>query len=152
MISKVLPPAAAVLYDQDFFAWTVETARLIRSGLLSEVDLARVAEEIEDMGKSETRELWSRLTVLIIHLLKWKCQPARRSRGWQDTIAEQRDQLDRLIKNSPSLRRAAGPSLPDVYPNAVRRARIQTGLSFDDFPRTCPFTENQVLDHDFLPE
>lgn len=152
MSSKALQPSASILYDQDFFAWTAETAHLLRAGRFSEVDIAHVAEEIEDMGRRQRREVLSRLTVLLLHLLKWKRQPAKRSRSWQDTIADQRDELRRLFEDSPSLHRAVVMSLAKVYPDAVRRARIQTGLPMESFPRQCPFTRDQILDEDFLPE
>ena len=73
------------------------TARLLRAGLVSEVDLAHVAEEIEDMGKSERRELLSRLTVLLIHLVKWKWQPEKRSASWASTMDSQRAELRGIV-------------------------------------------------------
>jgi Domain of unknown function DUF29 len=80
------------LYDQDFFAWTNEQAGLLREGRLSEADIDHIAEEIE--GKSEKRELVSRLTGLLLHLLKWQHQPAFRSTGWGLTLEEQRNRLE----------------------------------------------------------
>src|SRR5271168_2524963 len=68
-------PRIAVDYDEDFYAWTVEQARLLRSGELSAIDAANIAEEIESMGRSDRRELKSRLIVLLDHLLKWRHQP-----------------------------------------------------------------------------
>ena len=70
------------LYDQDFYAWTNEQAALLRAGRLSEADVEHIAEEIENMGKSEKRELVSRLRVLLLHLLKWQYQPTRRGKSW----------------------------------------------------------------------
>ena len=52
---------------------------MIRQGRLAEVDLEHVAEEIEDMGKRDRREVRSRLIVLMMHLLKWQLQPELRS-------------------------------------------------------------------------
>ena len=85
-----LKPASASLYDEDFAVWTAETARLLRAGRFDEVDIEHVAEEIEDMGKRDKRELHSRLTVLILHLLKWKWQPEKKSASWGSTIVTQR--------------------------------------------------------------
>ena len=64
-----------LLYDQDFFEWTRHHARLLREGRVAEADLAHLAEEIEDVGKRDQRELRSRLEVLLVHLLKWTAQP-----------------------------------------------------------------------------
>ena len=65
----------ADLYDRDFAEWTRHNAELLRAGRASEADLEHIAEEIEDMGNRDRRELRSRLRVLLAHLLKWKFQP-----------------------------------------------------------------------------
>jgi hypothetical protein len=140
------------LYERDFHAWTEEQARLLRAGQTAQADLAHIAEEIETLGASERRELESRLKVLLQHLLKWRYQPGARSSGWAGTIAEQRDQLDSLLRQSPSLR----PLLPEymgyAYPKARRAAALETGLAPETFPEVCPFTEAQALETDFLPD
>lgn len=66
------------LYEKDFYAWTQKQAALLRAGKLSEIDIAHIAEEIDSRGRSEKRELISRLTILLLHLLKWDHQPDRR--------------------------------------------------------------------------
>src|SRR5258708_24494624 len=95
MDAKTLKSAAASLYDEDFAIWTAETARLLRARRFHEVDIEHLAEEIEDMGKRYKRELHSRLTVLILHLLKCKCQPEKQTRGWQSTLLPQTEEHDR---------------------------------------------------------
>jgi hypothetical protein len=67
------------LHDSDFYAWSLEQAALLRAGRIDEADLPAIAEEIESMGKTEKRELVSRLTVLLLHLLKWQAQPRRKA-------------------------------------------------------------------------
>jgi hypothetical protein len=152
MSSKALQPSASLLYDEDFFLWTIETANLLRAGRFSELDAEHAAEEIEDMGKSQRREVSGRLVIVLTHLLKWKCQPAKRSRGWQSTLATQRRELRKLFQQSPSLRRTVAPALAEEYSDAVRQAGIQTGLPAGTFPPVCPFTAEQILDQDFLPD
>ena len=76
-------------YEADFYQWSLEQARLLRSGEWKAVDVEHLAEEIEDMGKSLRREWESRLKVLIVHLLKWVFQPELRGISWQLTIQEQ---------------------------------------------------------------
>jgi hypothetical protein len=69
------------LYEREFYAWTQEQAALLRENRVSEADIANIAniaDEIESMGRSEKRELISRLTVLLLHLLKWQYQPSLR--------------------------------------------------------------------------
>ncbi len=147
MGAKTLKPAATSLYDQDFAVWTTETARLLREKRFDEIDVEHVAAEIEDMGKRDKREMYSRLTVLIAHLLKWKWQPEKRSQSWQATILTQRTELDLLLADSPSLLRAMPSAANDVYRRAVENAVLETGL-----PRECPFSRDQILDRLFLPE
>ncbi|MCF8015238.1 MAG: DUF29 domain-containing protein, partial [Chromatiaceae bacterium] len=77
-------------YDGDFYAWTLQTAQQLRSGQLDQVDLAQVAEEIEDMGKSDRRALESHLKILMLHLLKWQHQPSHRGVSWRLSIANAR--------------------------------------------------------------
>src|SRR5437667_12022577 len=86
------------LYERDFLEWTAQNAALLRSGRFAEADVGHIAEEIEDMGISERREIESRMRVLLSHLLKWKFQPTRRGRSWKATIRLQRPELLRLLK------------------------------------------------------
>jgi hypothetical protein len=139
-------------YEKDFYAWTVEQAHLLRSGELSSVDVANVAEEIESLGRSDRRAIESRLTVLLSHLLKWRSQPDRRSTNWSGTIREQRRQIDKLLRDSPSLRPFVSEILAEAYADAREDAADETGLSGTDFPAECPFSVDEVLSRSFLPE
>ena len=139
-------------YDTDFYRWTAETARALREGRLADVDLGHVAEEIEDMGKKERRELLSRMAVLLAHLLKWVRQPGRRSNSWRATAAEQRLELQLLLEDSPSLRREMEGQLARAYGRAVLIAIEDTDLPESAFPTACPFAVDQVLDPSFWPE
>lgn len=137
---------ATDLYERDFYAWAMRNAGLIRQGRLAEVDLGNVAEELESMGRSERRELESRLEALLMHLLKWRYQPERRSRSWRNTIRVQRFDAGKVLSANPSLR----PQLPAILEESYWRARLL--LEEDMFPETCPFTPGQVLDENFWPE
>src|SRR5438093_12531420 len=114
-------PRNSIEYEQDFYAWTVEQSRLLRSGELSAIDAANIAEEIESMGRSDRRELRSRLAVLVMHLLKWRHQPGARSRSWSATVDEQRLQIEEVLAESPSLRPQPAARLADHY--ALARPR-----------------------------
>lgn len=139
-------------YDKDFYAWAMSNAELIRQHKFSELDIDHIAEELESMGKSEKRELASRLAVLIAHLLKWKFQINRRSVNWKLTIKEQRIGILRLLRQSPSLKCELDSTLGDAYEEAVIIAARQTGLEEDLFPQNCPFNFEEYLDHSFFPE
>jgi hypothetical protein len=139
------------LYDEDFFEWTQRSAELLRAGQLQQADIKHIAEEIEDMGKRDLRELNSRVEVLLIHLLKWQLQSEKRSRSWQATVASQRIKIKRLLEQSPSLRRKIYAHLVANYDDAVHLAVVETGLPLGSFPTECPFTVEQILDPEFLP-
>ena len=97
-----------IAYEKDIVAWANEQAGFIRARRFDLLDLENIAEEIEDVGKSEQRELESRMAVLFAHLLKWKFQSERRSRSWQDTIADQRNMIERRLRKTPSLKGTLG--------------------------------------------
>ncbi len=145
-------PRNLVDYEKDFYAWTVEQSRLLRSGELSSIDAVNIAEEIESMGRSDRRELKSRLVVLAMHLLKWRHQPGARSRSWSATIDEQRLQIEEVLAESPSLRPMVATILSDAYAIARARAIAETGLAEETFLEACPFTPDAVLSRDFLPD
>jgi hypothetical protein len=140
------------LYEQDFYAWANEQAALLRSGKLAVADIKHIAEEIESMGKTERRELVSRLTVLLAHLLKWRFQPIRRDKSWRNAITTQRlDVADHLADN-PSLQANLAQAIADAYKRACLAAASETELEADGFPASCPWRFEQIMDADFWPE
>jgi hypothetical protein len=138
-------------YESDVIAWANEQAALLRSGNLAALDIEHIAEEIEDVGKSERRELASRMVVLLAHLMQWQFQPDRRGTSWQRTIKEQRRAVAAHIKETPSLRASLNDAnwLEGVWADAVTRAIDETGLTL--FPDDCPWTAEQILSNDFYP-
>jgi len=120
-------PSKSALYDKDFYAWSREQAALLRAGQLGEADVEHIAEEIESMGKTEKRELVSRLTVLLMHL-----------------------QLH--LADNPSLKAIQDAAVGDAYRLAVIGARRETGLSAETFPQSCPWTFAQAVVADFWPD
>lgn len=144
----------ADLYDTDWYTWTQTTAALIRAGAWEAIDPESLAEEVESMGKSQQRELASRLDVVLVHLLKWRYQPARRQTGrsWAATLRTQRYELRRLLRQSPGLQPLVPPTVLESYADARPVAALQTGLLLTTFPLQCPWTPAQVLDEDFWPE
>ena len=139
------------LYDQDFLLWVETTANLLRAGKFTEIDIPNLIEEIESMGRSEKRELKNRLIILLMHLLKWKYQPGKRTESWQNTIIEQRISLELLLEDSPSLK----PLLPEVFDKSYQRSRLktanETGIKVDIFPEQSPFTFAETLNFEYLP-
>lgn len=142
----------AATYEQDIIAWANEQAHLMRTGRFDLLDVEHIAEEMEIMGKSEKRELASRMSLLLAHLLKWQYQPIRRGSSWERTIRVQRKEIAYELRDIPSLK----PLLQDsewqdlIWDKAVSIAAEETGL--DVFPESCPWTFEQVLTVDFFPE
>jgi hypothetical protein len=141
----------ATLYDTDFYAWANEQAALLRAGRLSEADVENIAEEIESMGRSERRQLISRLTVLLVHLMKWQYQPALRSNSWHRTIEQQRLHLDEHLAENPSLKSLLGEAMATAYKHARVDAEHETGLLRKSFPISSPFTFEEAMNPDFWP-
>lgn len=153
--SKILLPPNNVEecngYEQDFALWIGTQVKLLRAKNFEQLDLDNLIDEMESMGASQRRELGSRIEILQIHLLKCQIQPERRSSSWLGTIAEQRSQILRLLKQSPRLRRLADEYANESYESAVFRAAIDTGLPESSFPAKNPFSSDELLDRRFLP-
>ncbi len=132
-------------YEKDIIVWSTEQAALLRAGMLSALDIEHIAEEIEDVGKSEKRHLSSRTAVLLSHLLKWEYQADRHSKSWTSTIGDQRKRIALALKATPSLRASLTDEdwLEEAWLDARLQARTETGL--DNFPASCPWTMDQIL-------
>ena len=146
------PARKPSLYDHDYYAWLIDQARLLRGGGFAKLDCEHLAEELEDMGRSERRALESHLKNLLLHLLKWSAQSRRRSRSWRDSMGNARDAMADLLQDSPSLT----PHLPEMvrrqYARARRSVAIQTGVAERAFPAACPFSLEEILDQAFFPD
>lgn len=140
------------LYERDFYAWANQQAALLRAGRLAEADIENIAEEIESMGRSEKRELVSRLAILLQHLLKWQFQPGRRSASWQLSIENTRLQLDDHLNDNPSLKSQLDGAMRSAYRRAVNEAVAETGFPRTTFPADCQYSYDQVMKPDFWPE
>jgi len=146
-----VPGAAMSLYDTDFYAWANTQAALLRSGSLATADVEHIAEEIESMGRSEKRELLSRLAPLLMHLLKWQVQPMLRGNSWRATIKVQRREIARHLADNPSLSARLPEVLGDAYGDAVLLAARASGLAEAAFPAINPWTFGEIVDDGFWP-
>jgi uncharacterized protein DUF29 len=144
MVPRQTEAALDELYETDETAWLEESARLLDERRFDELDLTYLAEYLRDMARRDKREVLSRLTFLLAHLLKWDRQPDRRTASWRVTIDNQRDELNDLLE-SGTLRRHAEEILPRAYERARRQAVADTGLSDADFPPESPVSIDQLL-------
>ncbi len=140
-------------YDKDVIAWANEQARLLRAGRFDALDIEHIADEIEDVGKSEQRELESRMAVLLAHLLKWQYQPDHRGSSWEVTIRHQREAISRRLKRTPSLKASLNDPewWADAWGDARSDALKETGLPSNQFPDLCPWAFEQVMNSEFWP-
>jgi hypothetical protein len=138
------PQALAAMHEADETAWLEQTADLVRAGRFEHVDATSLAEYLNDMAKRDRREVFSRLVVLLAHLLKWEHQPDRRSGSWQATILEQQRELRQLLE-SGTLRNHATAVLAGAYADARKQAAAETGLTRAAFPEQCGWTVDAAL-------
>ena len=146
------PTDTANLYDRDYYLWLSHTAQLIKEGKFSQLDAANLIEEIEDMGRSEKRAIRSNLVVVLLHLLKYKYQPEKRSNSWKSSIREHRRRLRDDFQVSPSLKRYFEEVFDKCYQDAREQAADETGLPLDTLPTDSPFAPTEVLNPDYLPQ
>jgi len=138
------------LYETDFVSWAEQQADALHRRAANEIDWENVAEEIGILARSDRRDIHNRLAVICSHLLKWTFQRGLRSRSWRRSIIEARDQIANLVEESPSLGSYPVSRLAKAYADGYRIAELETGLA--DLPKTCPWTIDQVLSHNFMPD
>ena len=138
-----------LLYESDFYHWTVDQVQSLRLGKLDRLDLKNLAEEIESLGNQQRSELENRLAILLGHILKWDLQPDLRGKSWRSTIREQRRQIQKLIIKNPSLKPYLEEAMAEGYESALDLVVRETPLDYKDLPQVCPYTITQVFDNNF---
>ena len=139
-------------YNTDFYAWAMEQAEHLKTGQWEHLDIENLVEEIESLGKREKQELRNRLRILLGHLLKWQYQAEKQSNSWRSTIREQRRRIIQHLEENPSLQPYLSEAFQLSYEDGVDLAIQETNLPEETFPMTCPFTLEQTLDAEFLPD
>ena len=140
------------LYDRDFYLWVEQQAALLREGRLDELDVTNLLEEIESMGRKDKKAIQNNLVMVLTHLLKYQFQPDQRSSGWRGSIVEHRRRLRYDFKESPRLRGHASEVFTEAYEDAREQASAESGLPPRAFPKSSPYTLEQTLDPDYLPD
>lgn len=146
---------SSVSYESDYYGWIQHNVRAMRARQFKEVDWPNVAEELEDMGKSERRGVRSQLARLLAHLLKWRFQPQERrpsEHSWRASIANARESLRELLEESPSFKSQVQEFFASAYRQALRQAVSETNLPTQTFPSVCPWSLEQAMADDFFPE
>lgn len=136
----------AITYDSDFYGWVQQQTALIRQGQWSELDAQNLLEELESLGRSEKRALISQVARLCAHLLKWRYQPAKRSRSWVLSIRSARQEIAAILRDNPSLRAKLTEVFADGYDRGRLMALEETGLADRDIPEVAPFDWPTAID------
>jgi hypothetical protein len=143
------------LYERDYYAWIQKQVRALRKHRIDEIDWANVAEEIEDLGKSEKRSVESHIARIAEHFLQLAYAPIKTKtlnrRGWELTIREARHQVRKLLNESPSLRRKMVELYVDAYESGRNAALIALKFPEAALPEASPWGLEQILDESFLP-
>lgn len=142
------------LYGQDFYLWIQTTIQHLQERNLEQLDIENLIEEIDSMGRSEKKELKTRLVVLIEHLLKlqyWIEEKDDNARGWRNTVVEQRRQITYTLADSPSLKAILNDVFLPCYQDAKKDTINKYQLPSNLFPEEPPFSLDQVLNADFIP-
>ena len=159
-IQRTIPSLPGDDYETDFLRWTERQADALRARDLAQIDWHNLIEEVESLGKSQRKELMSRVTIILIHLLKYQFSGDLRPKaGWRNTLLAQRDDLAELLEINPSLKREVESVMDRKYGMARKRALSELEVHEPDriteyeavMPETPPYTPEQVLDGDWLP-
>jgi hypothetical protein len=151
-------PKARFGYDRDFFAWTQQQAEFLRREAIlrpgTDLDLENLAEEIESLGKRDRRALTNNVARIAEHLLKLQYSPATDPRpGWESSVDVHRSKARKILADSPGLRSDLQATLGESYADGRRRAARALRGEVDPkvLPERCPYTVDQILDHDWWP-
>ena len=139
-------------HDEDVYGWAIHTANLLRNKEMNDVDFENIIEEMEVLGRSEQHELTNRLSLVIMHLLKWQYQSEKRTRSWKLTLEEQRLQAAACLEVSPSLKSQLDEILGKAYKIGKIKALKETELDEKVFPQQCPYTFEEIMNDAFYPE
>lgn len=148
----LLDPSTELVGVDDYYRWALEQAALIRAGRFSEVDIANVAEEIEDVGKSELRAFRSNLESILVHMLKWNYQAERRTRSWELSIFEHRNRVHEVLLDSASVAAKWDEVMKRAYRLARYRAARETTLPLRNFPQDCPYDQSEIMEAEYSLE
>ncbi len=143
-------------YETDYTAWAESTAALLRQRHFEEIDLDALIEEVDGLARSDPKAIRSQLRRLLLHLLKWQYSSnldrERAGRGWAESIAHARNEIEDIIEDSPSLRMYPAEALNTSYQKSRKQAATALALKLGHFPETCPWPIENILEEGWLPE
>lgn len=138
-----------IRHEDDLHAWSLEQAECLKQSRFGDLDLEHLADEIADVGGQQYDKLESALRLIFLHMLKWDYQPSFRSRSWVNTINEQRRQVQRVLRKSPSLKSAFDEAVTEAYESARSEASSETDIDIKIFPAVSPYTRDEFMGRPF---
>ena len=132
-------------YEADGVGWAEAQAAALLARRVDLLDWENLAEEVADVARSERDKLQSALRLVIMHLLKWDHQAAKRSRSWWTTIANQRDHAGQRLAENPSLRPRLAAIIAAGYRTARRDAASEMDVSVASLPAECPYSFDEIM-------
>ncbi len=158
------------LYENDYEKWIEKQKQFLLNKDIDKLDIENLIEELEDMGESQYNSLTSHLEILLAHLLKYNYQKTvlkddwvedRVIYTWLPSIVRSRSKIERILKKKPSLKSRLDEAFNEAYidakelaikeMNSYSRADIQK-LNDKSFPDINPWSFDQIMDEDWLPE
>jgi hypothetical protein len=152
MTSQIAKVVTRSLYDRDYCLWLEQAVGQLQNRQFEGLDLKNLIEELESMGRREKDAIESNLQIVLMHLLKYRYQPEKRSRSWLSSIYEHRRRLGKAFRHSPSLKRYLAEVFDECYQDARKIASLETGLPLETFPKQSPFSQEETLNPDYLPD
>jgi hypothetical protein len=140
------------LYEKDFYQWIETTVKNLENKEYEAIDWETLIDEVASLGRGEKRRIDSLLTRLLEHLLKlayWESEKEFNANHWQTEILNFRIQLNKALKDSPSLKPFAKNILAECYQDACKLVSKNSGISLNKFPKYFEFALEQILDEDF---
>ena len=139
------------LYERDYLLWLEENVRLLSDRQLQEIDYDHLIEELESLGRSEKRTVESLMKQLLIHLLLYQygaTEDQRNANHWSLEILTFSDQLNEELA-AKTIYNYLVDNLDKIYQSAMKLAAQKSQLSL---PQQCPYTLQQILDENWLPQ
>ena len=148
------------LYDKDLHLWIEQTIHQLQNREFNKLDIEHLIKELTDLGKSDQTWFVSNLKILLAHLLKLKVQhdaPYMMKGSWYNSVDEHRERIADTLSDNPSFKSFLTEAIEKAYPKSRKLAikesqRAKFGVrvtSKSEYPITCPFTIDEILDENF---
>jgi hypothetical protein len=139
------------LYEIDDSLWLEETIELLKAKKFDALDLDNLIEELEDLGNEKKFRVASFLQQIIRHCLLlqfWTSEREYNQAHWRSEIINFKDELNTYL--TTNLRNYLEHNLATIYEKALRYLRQKTDNKVN-FPDTCPYSLEELLDPNWLP-